>query len=281
MFEEKENFKGEKKITEMVSSLRRVDAPGDFDTHVRARIARGVMAEGARERGSEGASAWTANLIRVGASLAAAIIIALGGYFVFTSINTGQNDVPAVAETRSEPQNPIVEQPSSNNESQSANHITAKPGDELVAENINPATTNDNAKPNGPNSTDANTPKDRPSGGSTDLAVRESQKIYPRGLNPNAKAPANSKGVDPNARIHVSSILEFIGVKATWARDGWRVDSVAANNIAERSGIKTGDVVEEINDQPLKETSSFGIKFNVKSLLVRRDGKTIQLPLKN
>ncbi|MGB7202218.1 MAG: hypothetical protein WBD16_08105 [Pyrinomonadaceae bacterium] len=272
MFDGPENFEGEMKIAEALASLRRVDAPGDFDAHVRARIARG--------RGGEGASAWVANSIRIGVPIAAAIVIALGGYFVSTTINTGQNDVPAVAESRSEPQNPIVEQPSSNIEiTQSPNRTTIK-SDELVAENNRPVPTSDIVKPNGPNSTDSETSKDRPTGGSAELAVRESKNIYPRGLNPNAKVPANAKGVGPNTRIHVSSILEFIGVKATWAGDGWRVDSVDVDNIANRSGIRTGDVVEAINDQSVDKTTTFPAKFDGKSVRVRRDGASRTIEFK-
>jgi hypothetical protein len=273
MFDEKENFQGEKKIAEMLSSLRRVDAPGNFDARVRARIA--------SERVSEVASAWTLHLIRISAPLAAAIVLAVGGYFIFTSINTGRNDAPAVVEVQPQTENPIVEQPSSNTETtQSANRTTLKPSDELVAENNNPATTNDNVKPNGPNSTDPDPVKDRPTGGSTDLAVRESQKIFPRGVNPNAKAPANAKGFDPNARIHVASILEFIGIKATWTGDGWRVDSVAAGNIAERSGAKTGDVVEAINGQVVDKKTTFPAKFDGRSMRVRRDGASLSIDFK-
>lgn len=272
MFDEKENFEGEKNIAEMLSSLKRVEAPTDFDTRVRARIASG--------RVSEGAGAWTANLIRIGAFAAVAVVIAFGSYFVLTSINTGQNDVPSIAETRSERQTPIVEQPSSNIETSQSTNLTTIKSDELVAENINPSVTNNNSKPNRSNSVDSDTAKDRPSDGSMEIALSAANKINPRGLNPNAKIPANAKGVDPNARINVSQILEFIGVKATWAGDGWRVDSVAANNIADRSGIKTGDVVEAINGQAVDNKTTFPAKFDGKSLRIRRDGASVQVDFK-
>jgi len=271
MFDGRENFIGEKKIAEMLSSLKRVDAPGDFDTRVRARIARGEEAV---------ANSWTTNLIRIGAPLAAAIILALGGYFVFTLLNTGQNDVPTVAASRPESQQPVIEQPLNTETTQSSDHTPTKPSDDLTADNLKPVQTNSDAKPSGPNTTDSNTATTRPGGGSTDMAVRESEKLYPRGVNPNAKAPANAKGVDPNARTHVSSILEFIGVKATWAGDGWRVDAVEANNIAGRSGIKSGDVIEAINGQTVDKKTTFPAKFDGKSVRVRRDGASVQIDFK-
>lgn len=273
VFDEKENFPGEKKIADLISSLRRVDAPGDFDTHVRARIASGRVSDLAR--------AWPTNLIRIAAPLAAAIVVALGGYFVFTSINTDQNEVPPVAQTRSERQDSIVEQPSTNVEiDQPESRTTAKPSEDLVAENKDPDPENGKVKTSGPNSANAETRKDGSTVGSTDIAVRGSNSIFPRGLNPNAKPQANAKGVDPNARIPVVSILEFIGVKATWAGDGWRVDNVETNNIASRSGIRNGDVVEAINGRPVDDKTTFPARFEGKSVRVRRDGASLSIDFK-
>lgn len=273
MFDGPENFEGERKIAAMLTSLKRVDAPGDFDTRVRARIA--------SERVSEGASAWATNLVRIGASVAAAIVIGLGGYLVFTSINTGQDDVPAVAGTQPVIQPPIVAPPTppATDDNQAEDRIIVNPSGEMMADKIN-ADRPDDLVRNETKKTSANTNKDRPTGGSTELAVRESKNIFPRGLNPNARPPANAKGVGPNTRIHVSSILDFIGVKATWAGDGWRVDSVDANNIASRSGIKTGDVVEAINGQSVDKKTTFPAKFDGKSVRVRRDGANLTVDFK-
>lgn len=272
MFDQKENFEGERKIADMLSSLERVEAPGDFDTRVRARIARGQV--------SEGTSAWTKNLIRLGVPVAAAIMIALGGYFIFTSINTGQNDVPAVAETQPTIQTPIVgPSPSATNDNQAEERIIVKPSDEMIADKIDADSPDGRVRREKDKAT-ANSNTDPPSGGSTDLAVRESQRVYPRGLNPNAKVPANAKGVDPNARIHVSSILDFIGIKANWTGDGWRVDAVDAKTIAGRLGIKAGDVVEAINGQTVDKQTTFPAKFDGKSLRVRRDGASLSIDFK-
>ncbi|MFN0140741.1 MAG: hypothetical protein ACKVQW_11740 [Pyrinomonadaceae bacterium] len=273
VFDEKENFEGEKKIAEMLSTLNRVREPSDFNTHVRARIANGRL--------SDRAGAWPVNLIRTAAPLAAAIVIALGGYFVLTSVNTDQNDVPAVAETRSEPRDSIVEQPASNVEVNKAeSRATVKPSDDLVAENNGAYPENGKGKTSGPNAANAETRKDGSAVGSTDVAVRGSNSIFPRGLNPNAKPQANAKGVDPNARIPVASILEFIGVKATWAGDGWRVDNVEPNNIASRSGIRNGDVVEAINGQSVDNKTTFPARFEGKSVRVRRSGTSLSIDFK-
>ena len=50
--------------------------------------------------------------------------------------------------------------------------------------------------------------------------------------------------------------------------------------MAERSGLKAGDVVEAINDQNLTKRSTFDSKLKGKSLRVSRDGKSMQIELK-
>lgn len=271
MFDEKENFEGERKIAEMLSGLSRMNAPDDFDAHVRSRIASG--------RANEGVSLWTANLIRIGVPLAAAIVLALGSYLVFTSLNTEQYYVPAVAEVQPQTQSPAAAQPASDvGTAQEANRATMRPSDELIVQNNSP--TGDNAKTNGAHSVDREAPKARLTGGSTELAVRESKKIFPRGLNPNAKPAANAKGVDPNARMGVLQILDFIGIKATWASDGWRVDSVDAKTIAERSGVRTGDIVEAISGQKVDKQTTFPARFDGNSVRVRRNGASLQIDFK-
>lgn len=269
VFDEKENFPGEKKIAEMLSSLDRVREPRDFDTHVRARIARGRV------------SAWPGNLFRIAAPLAAAIVVVLGGYFVLTSVDTDQNDVPPVAETRPVPRDPIVEQAATNPEvDQPESRTTVKSTDNLIAENNGADAENGKVKTSGPNAANTETARDGPRDGSTELAVRGSNSIFPRGLDPNAKPQPNARGVDPNARIPVVSILEFIGVKAIWAGDGWRVDTVDANNIASRSGIRTGDVVEAINGQSVDNKTTFPARFEGKNVRVRRDGASLSIDFK-
>lgn len=270
MFDKNENFPGEKKIADLLSSLNRVNAPGDFDTRVRARIARGATMH---ER------SWAANLIRVGALAAVAVAIGAGGYFSLKWINTGPNQVEIVTEVA--PQDPRVEQPYSNvDTSQLENPARAKPNDELDGKKVNPATTHDNAKSNEPASSDSNSRKNNRRGGSVEFAAREENKIFPRGVSPYAKVPSNATGVNPNTRLHVSQILEFIGVKVSWADNGWRVDSVDANNIAERSGIKAGDIVEAINGQTVDKQTTFPAKFDGKNLRVRRDGASLSIDFK-
>ncbi|MFN0277539.1 MAG: PDZ domain-containing protein, partial [Pyrinomonadaceae bacterium] len=102
-------------------------------------------------------------------------------------------------------------------------------------------------------------------GGSIDAASREPRVI---------------KRLDPNRKITTvpaKDVLTSIGIEADAT---WKVGSVKQNSVAERSGLKAGDVIEAVNNQTLTEKTTFGNKFNSKSLRVLRDGKSVQIDLK-
>lgn len=272
MFEEKENFDGEKKIAEMLSSLKRVDAPGDFNAHVRARIARGQ---------SLSTNSSAPNLSRIGASVAAAIVLVVGGYFVFTSINTGQNDATTVAETWPAQPQPNIEPPASNSQADdTASQTVEGSGSEARADNESPNTSGEAPRRGATSGPNVNSESDRP-GGSVDSAAPAAPKpIRPPGFDPDSKVPTSATGVDPNARTNISSIFNVIGIKASWTKGGWRVNSVSANNIAERSGIRAGDVIEAINGERVGERTTFAARFDGKSVRVRRDGASVEIAFK-
>ncbi|MEP6789145.1 MAG: PDZ domain-containing protein, partial [Acidobacteriota bacterium] len=69
-------------------------------------------------------------------------------------------------------------------------------------------------------------------------------------------------------------------IKPTFTASSWRAEAISAHSMAERVGVKAGDMIEAINDQPLSEKTVFGNKFDGKSLRIRRDGKSMQIELK-
>jgi len=118
-----------------------------------------------------------------------------------------------------------------------------------------------------------------PGGGSIDQAGNVPNKIYPRGFDPTPKATPDANPFNRDAKIPVTDILNLIGIKPAFTGSGWRAEAISAHSMAERVGVKVGDVIEAINDQPLGEKTVFGNKFDGKSLRVRRDGKPIQIEL--
>ncbi|MEO6654475.1 MAG: PDZ domain-containing protein, partial [Pyrinomonadaceae bacterium] len=87
------------------------------------------------------------------------------------------------------------------------------------------------------------------------------------------------KGFDRDVQIPAKDILTLIGVNAEFAGAEWKAGSVVRDSIAERSGIKKGDVIDAVNDQSLTEKTLFGNRFNIKILRVRRDGKSVLISL--
>lgn len=238
----------DEQISKMLGGLKRVDAPGDFNFRVTGRIA-------ARQPVKK--VGWWASPVRLAVPLA--FLLLVGGYFGFNALYSADKmGVAPVAEIQ--PTNFTPDPPAIPNEDS-----VVLPQNEVVTVGTDPKQ---------PGSADkeqilhGKTPgSDRRRGGSIDVAGSENRLIYPRGVN-------------PNAQLKVKNLLEIIGVKAVFSRSGWRVDAVTENNIAARSGVKTGDMIEAINDQRLTEKTSFGNRFTGKSLNVLRDGKSLHIELK-
>ena len=68
-------------VGELLSTLKRVEPPGDFDMRVRGRIAKGRPRQSRR---------WPMAVARIG--VPAAVLIALGGYFGWSNLNQTVGD---------------------------------------------------------------------------------------------------------------------------------------------------------------------------------------------
>lgn len=262
------NFTGDDQISGLIGSLKRVDAPNDFDFRVKARIAKG--------RPAERNTSWLPASVRLAIPLV--LLITVGGYFALSSYYSPKAiEVPAVAEVKPAVISPVVE-------SQPAQPISAPP-EQLIAErgNIKPAETaiNSVTRSNERKTASVTPANDRSGSGSYDEAAREVRTRFPRGIDPNAKPPANSAGFNTNVLVPAKDVLTLIGVNASYDGAGWKVSSVTANSLADRSAVKAGDVIEAIDGQLVKANTSFGNGFSGKSLSVRRGGQSVQIDLKH
>ena len=253
---------GDERVSRLLAAMKRVEAPGDFDFRVRARIAAGRPAE-RRTFGLPMAVRYAIPLV---------LVVLIGAYFGFNGFYPDKYaDVPAVAEAPISVAPPIA--PPSNDEVVPPSNLSA--GEHAIVRKPEFANNGVGDAPV------KKTPKvDRPVGGSFDVAGRQERKLYPRGFDPNAR-PANAKAMDRTVQIPTKDVLNLFGVNGTFGKSGWKVESVTTDTLAARSGVKAGDVIEAINDQPLKEKMSFKGKFNGKTLRVKRDRVTMQIVLKN
>ena len=240
-----EDLQNNEPVSRLLGELKHVKAPSDFDFGVRARIAAGRPVE----KGGFRIPIW----LSYGAPLA--LMLAVGGYFGLNSFySVNDASVPVAVNENPNIAPPI---PAPSVEVAVATPIT-KPEDQVVAKKPVAVSNSAVATVKKPVAKEKNT-----SGGSIDLASREGRRIH--------RVP----------QIPAKTVLSLIGAKGGFDEDGWRVESTAPNSLAERSQIKTGDVIESVNGQAVNDKTSFRSTTSLKTVRVRRDGKSVDIVIKN
>jgi hypothetical protein len=261
MVNEKNNFEeftdsGEEKVAAMLGSLKRVDAPADFDFRVRARIAQG--------RPAEKRVSWFPTFARVAAP--AVMLAAVGGYFGYNALyDTGTVNVPVVADSGPVAIAPVVV-PTSNG-------IAPAPVATTEVAVKAPVNTDETVAgaPKKDTATTAVKKPETPEGGSVDMALREANR--PGGV----VNTSNSSPVIPTSTLSVREAFSAMGIRASLSASGWRVSS--ASGRAAAAGLKTGDIIEAVNGKSVGANTVFDEKFSGSTLRVKRDGVAIQISL--
>lgn len=259
----------EQEIAQMLGVLRRVEAPGDFEFRVRARIAKAVPAEAARSP--------LAARLKLLAPLALALMVA--GFIGFNELMPRRVDNETTVAEAPQAESPL---PSSQPNLAAIDEAPEAPA---------PATVTERSREEVAFTTRNLTSKrrramqivDDNSGGSKTLTGRGAKVlINPKGIDP---TPLNSgqkpSALESTARTGARELLSVLGIDAEPASNGWRVRSSKANSAAERAGLKPGDVIEAVGDRQIDANSVFTGNFGVKSLKILRDGKSLIIALKN
>ena len=256
-------------VSRLLCAMKRVEAPNDFDFKVRARIAAGRPAA----RPAFGIPA----AIRYAVPLV--VLVLVGAYFGLNAYYSNRvANMPVVAHEPSV--SPVLPVAPLSNEAiiTSPNPAKDERADvkKVEIDNIAGEEVPVRKLPGVKNR------KDR--GGSIDSFDQMSKPgitLHPRGLDQTAIPASNSKVNVSSAPLSTKEILNLFGLNGVYGESGWKVESVSADTLAGRSGVKAGDVIEAINNQVLTEKMSFKGSFNGKTLRVRRDGATMQIVLKN
>lgn len=251
-----ETFAGEQQVAAMLNSLPTIDAPGDFNAHVRARIARGRTRSG---------RSWMPVLVRAG--VPSALLVLVAAYFGFTAlyrpggVETSQSASPVQTAPAPQPEPPVVEQPIQT--SQAAPEVArAKPEPSRQA---SPAQRTAAKKEDDPNA----------GGGSMDIAAGTPRSISLANIN---AAPSPLAGTPPGG-IAVKEVLSRLGIVAAYSGGGWRISGVSG--IAARSGLKAGDIVLAINGNPASpQNVMFPAGFRGSNLRISRNGSEMQIALR-
>ncbi len=115
-------------------------------------------------------------------------------------------------------------------------------------------------------------------GRSIDFGARGEEPREPSWLDRKPKVkPGNS---DRSVSMEPRVFLSMFGIRAVRDEKGWRVVSVAANSIADRAGIRAGDLVMELDGKPLGDAPLKGDSLEGKQLTVLRNGERIIAALK-
>ena len=282
-YENEKNIAGEtetlssddQNVSRLLSNLKRVDAPKDFDFHLKARIANASPAQYKSVRFFP--------VLKY--ALPLALFLLVGAAFVLTNSYRGW-DVPPVAETQNAPA-PEIAADHNSGQNPPANEIQpVVPEPIQVAENA----PNRNRKFQPERRTDpALIPttgrKDRNSpgvGGFFDSTGRgDKDANLARILRAdNSNSTRNPTELGPVIPLQFRQIFMNIGIDASDSgQKTWTVMKLAKNSIAERSGLRVGDVMEAIDDRPIDPL--YKGTFGVKSISVRRDGDVVKIDIKN
>jgi hypothetical protein len=255
----------EEQVAELLSSLKRVNAPENFESRVKARLAASPLP-----------TTTNFGFLKLALPTAALAAIAL---FLFLSGYLG-GDVPTVEvanapkETRSAPQ---VQSAPSQQPAENSSAPQPPSGEQAVVAPVNsnaPQPGNYQRKnPNGARPVD-------PATQSYDIGSNTKETIVlPPGFDPNAR-PRPDANMEKRMRrptIAATEVLRLTGVNAEIRGNECVVNSVVAQSAADRMGVKAGDVVLSLNDIRVGNSTSIPSGVDLQSITVRRGDNTLVL----
>ncbi|MGB7208293.1 MAG: PDZ domain-containing protein [Pyrinomonadaceae bacterium] len=260
----------EQNVSRLLSNLKRVDAPKDFDFHLKARLAN--------------ASPGDYRPVRLFPILKYVLPLALflfvGAAFVLTNSYTGVN--VSVVEP---PDAPVTSMGVNSVQKQQTvvNNDPTRVPENILVENPQANTrllvTEQTKEPKLPRS---NRPEvgNRNGGGSYVTTARNATAPIsaPVIADSNSNSVRNPGNPGPSIPLQFRQMLVSLGIDASDAGDKtWKVMRLAKDGIAERSGLQVGDMMEAIDDKPI--TPLYDGSFSVKSISVRRDDKVVKIDI--
>lgn len=261
----------ERKLRELCRSLKKTDAPHDFEFKLKARIANAKPADFKPRYG-----------FALRYALPALAVILVLGLVAFNGalFSTGNN--PPVAESSA---------PSSSLLPQNAVATTvATP--ETANQNLSVTPANQNPPKNSAVAAADRAPKIREvkntsgsrilplnGSGSALKSLNPNEIILPKGFD-RKDVPQNLQNDEPTNPMPVKDVLSFIGVNAELENGKWKVRSVTANSVGESSDVKVNDVIESIDDQPLSAETVFTKTVKGNTLTITRAGAKLRINLR-
>jgi len=267
--EENEILSGDdEKICELLANLKRVDAPKNFDFGLKARIAESKTQDFSKPR--------LFPVLCYIAPLGLAIIVL--AVFVVNGLYSFDND--SVAKVDENLDKPTVENVSLPNNSQPERFVAT--GNSKTEDLENPG--------GNLNLLYKDKKEINPFSKSSQLAAstRKPKNVLPK-VEDDGVGSKDSTSTSPpilvpqefssNNSFQVKDVLSIIGIEASFSDKKWKVESVVANSLAGKGGVKVNDIIEAIDGNSLSgETIPAAKTFNG-NLTVVRGGKTMEISL--
>ncbi len=277
-YEDQKNIDGEtevlspddQNVSRLLSNLKRVDAPKDFYFHLKARLANASPAQYRTVR--------LFPILKY--ALPLALFLLVGGAFILNSSYSRWN-VPAVVEL------PNASGPSATRDSNSGSQAEVNSGaarapDKVVAENpqkgMREFVVREKKEPKASRSNTAN--RKLPGGGSYTTTGNNAPAPIPvlRPEQGNSNSTGNNSETVTSGALEFRQVLRSIGINADQSEGGWTVRSLVKNGVAERSGLRVGDLMEAIDDKPIN--TLYDGSFSAKSISVRRDNEVVKINIR-
>lgn len=245
-------------VVQLLGDLKRVTAPENFESQVKTRLA------------ASRAPSRSFGFLKLALPTAALAGLAL---FLFLSGYMGR-EVATVEVVSTANENVTTKQERSQQNAAALNNDTAIPQEfrapEVAVSQPSPSQPGPNAKAqknsNRIRSYDSvSDPQDKP--------------ILPRGFNTDQQTVGNSNSEREMRRpsIPVSELMRYAGVATDLRGNDLVVSSVIQNSVAERIGVKAGDVIVSLNEIRLGKTTAFPSGVDLKTMRVRRNGNLVEL----
>lgn len=265
-------------VAKLLGGLRRVETPNDFGVRVKARIA---------ERRSHRNSSFWLPVLKLVTPVAAVTVLGaflyLGG--IFNGDVTDLSGVPPVAEDKRIQSPPDTGREGVSSDIEFAAVNADAPDTSVIAQSNARTNTNGLQKTQTAVSpVRERTPAGPGAGSSVSRAATVPEApIRPPGLSPNPVQTdaARPEGFKGGRSLTAVDLVSLFGAAADMTGDGMVVRSVASSGIAERSGIKPGDVITAIDGDPVNGASRFEGGKAYRTISIRRDGQRIDLEIRN
>lgn len=266
----------EQKISLMLAGLERVEAPKDFDFHLKARIANARPAD-YRQGGLFPILKYVMPL---------ALFLVVGAGILVMSLGDAPQPAPvAEAEEIRSPNAAMPDQayrqPADTEPEPPVQNTTESiaPSKQLAVER--------RAAPTGSRKVSVRSlpQRDLPVAGSRDITggSATAPQIRPPEFRQNTNTSSNSSTVPSEMApkpMSVRDALGSIGIEAELVDNKWKVRSVKSSTIAGQMGVKAGDLVESVDGKEIDNKTEYKDgSFKVKTIRVKRGSSAVDLQM--